>query len=59
MCYKMIANTEYEPIDAEVHTEEIKTMIDLMLQKDWNIRPNIDAVLNHPIVVAKREEYGL
>ena len=55
----MICTEDYEPVDAEIHTEEIKTIVDLLLQKDEDDRPDIHGVLKHPIILAKREKYGL
>ena len=49
----------YTPVNQYIHTEEIKTMVDLMLEKDPAKRPDVNSLLNHPIVVAKRQEYGL
>ena len=59
MCYKLICTTDYDPVDAEIHTEDIKTIVDLLLQKDEDFRPDINGVLNHPIILAKREEYDV
>ena len=44
----------YVPLNHYLHTEELKTMVDLMLEKDPVKRLDINGILNHPIVVAKR-----
>ena len=59
LTYKNIELKGYEPVDGSIHTEEVKTMVDLLLEKDPLKRPDIHGVLTHPIVVAKRQEYGL
>ena len=59
LTYKKIELETYEPVDGSIHTEDVKTMVDLLLEKDPAIRPDIHGVLNHPIVVAKRQEYDL
>ena len=52
-------NKPHDPLVPEVHSQEFCDLVDLMLQKDFDNRPQITEILEHPHVIAKRAEYGL
>lgn len=53
-----IIRGKYDPLPLNV-TSDCKKMIDIILEKNYNKRPFINEILQHPIIVSKAKLYGL
>ena len=50
---KRIISLNYEPINTDVYSKNLQNLLESMLQKDPDQRPNIGTLLKYPIVWEK------